>query len=306
MERELSAMSGLEATARHEVVPSSAPRSTIHGLPLSRAKGPGPTPHAPRLPVWLFLGLIGASIAGLALAPWPLATKLYAVVHGLCAQRPSHSFTFDGVALPFDARMTGIYGGALTTALFLLVSGRARAVRLPPVPILAMLGFFVAIMGADGVNSTLQDLRVPYLYEPDNRLRLATGLLMGVTLGIMQAYLLNRTVWSHPAEVPLLRGWRELGALLAAQILFYLLVISGWGALRIPLALALVGGAVAVVLVLALTFLVLAYGREGRFARPADLAGFASVALLLGYATLALIAAARFLLERFIDTSALT
>lgn len=105
-----------------------------------------------------------------------------------------------------------------------------------------MLGFFVAIMGADGVNSTLQDLRVPYLYEPDNRLRLATGLLMGVTLGIMQAYLLNRTVWSHPAEMPLLRGWRELGALLAAQILFYLLVISGWGALRTPLALALFGG----------------------------------------------------------------
>ena len=286
----MAATGGLEATARHEVSASSPPRSPL---------------PAPRLPVWLFLGLVGASITGLVLAPWPLATKLYAVVHGLCAQRPSHSFTFDGVALPFDARMTGIYGGALTTAIFPLAGGRARAVRLPPGPILVMLGVFVAIMGADGVNSTLQDLRVPYLYEPDNRLRLATGLLMGVTLGIMQAYLLNRTVWSDPADVPLLRGWWELGVLLAAQALVYLLVISGWGALRTPLALALVGGAVAVVLTLALTFLVLAYGREGRFARPADLAGFASAALLLGYAALALIAAARFLLERFIDTSAL-
>ena len=297
MGRELTASGEIEATTRHEAVPSSTPRSTLHAPQL--------TAHGPRPTIWLFLGLIGASVAALALAPWPLATKLYAVVHGLCAQRPSHSFTFDGVALPFDARMTGIYGGALTTALFLLASGRARAVRLPSVPIMAMLGLFVAIMGADGVNSTLLDLRAPYLYEPDNRLRLATGLLVGVTLGIMQAYLLNRTVWSDPADVPLLRGWRELGALLVAQALVYLLVISGWGALRTPLALALVVGAVAVVLTLALTFLVLAYGREGRFARPADLAGFASAALLLGYATLALIAAARFLLERFIDTSAL-
>jgi uncharacterized membrane protein len=226
-------------------------------------------------------------------------------VHGLCAQRPSHSFSLGGARLPFDARMTGIYGGTLLTFAFLLARGRWRAARLPrPALLVALIGF-VAVLGIDGVNSTLKDFRLPYAYEPDNRLRLATGLLTGVTAGTTLAYLLNNTLWVAVAETRLLRGWRELGALLALGGGFYLVVVSGWGALWLPVALALVGGAVAAVLALALVFLVLAYGRENRFARPAEVAGFASAALLLGYAALALIAAARFLLERFIDTSAL-
>lgn len=256
-------------------------------------------------PVWLFLGLVGASVAGLVAAPWPLAEKLYAIVHGLCAQRPSHSFSLGGARLPFDARMTGIYGGAALTFAFLLARGRWRAARLPRTSLLVALACFVAVMGVDGVNSTLKDFRLPYAYEPHNYLRLATGLLMGVTLGMTLAYLLNSTLWSCVADAPLLRGWRELGALLAAQAAFFLLVVSGWDGFWLPVALALIGGAVAVVLALALTFLVLAYGRENRFTGPAGVAGFASAALLLGYATMALIAAGRFYLERFIDTSLL-
>jgi uncharacterized membrane protein len=247
---------------------------------------------------WLFFGLLAASIVALVAAPWSLAEKFHAVVHGLCAQRPSHSFALGGTNLPFDARMTGIYGGALTTILFLLARGRWRAMRLPAPAIIAMLVLFVAAMGVDGVNSTLQDFRLPYAYEPNNYLRLGTGLLMGIALGVMVSYLLNATLWAWGTPAQLLSGWRELAALLAVVGGVFLLIISGWGWLYLPFAIALVGGAVAVVLTLALSFLILVYGRENRARRASDVAGFASIALLLGYAVMALIAVGRWYLER--------
>src|SRR3712207_1188597 len=47
-----------------------------------------------------------------------------AFLHGLCAQRESHSFHIGGNVLPVDARMTGIYLGAATTIGCLAASGR--------------------------------------------------------------------------------------------------------------------------------------------------------------------------------------
>jgi hypothetical protein len=44
-------------------------------------------------------------VAALFLAyPAALDDKARAALHGLCAQRPSHSFAFDDRLLPFDAR----------------------------------------------------------------------------------------------------------------------------------------------------------------------------------------------------------
>lgn len=266
-----------------------APRTT----PRDRARRLAALPPA----AWLFLGLLATSIAVLVAAPWPAELKFRAVLHGLCAQRPSHSFALGGTDLPFDARMAGIYGGALTTAFFLLARGRWRAIRLPSRGILATLVLFVALMGADGVNSTLQDFGLPYAYEPQNWLRLGTGLLMGVSLGVMLLYLLNATLWAWVAPPQLVAGWGEFAAILTLVGGFGLLVGSGWGWLYLPVATALTAGAVGVVLTLALTLLILLYGRENRARRTTDVAGFASVALLLGYAVMALIAVGRWYLE---------
>jgi len=51
------------------------------------------------------------------------------------------------------------------------------------------------------------------------------------------------------------------------------------------------------VLTLALTMLILCFGRENRARHATDVAGFASVALILGYAVMALIAIGRWYLE---------
>ena len=43
-----------------------------------------------------------------------LEHKAHAFLHGICAQRPSHSLQVGDELLPFDARMTGIYTGFLS------------------------------------------------------------------------------------------------------------------------------------------------------------------------------------------------
>jgi hypothetical protein len=120
---------------------------------------------------------------------------------------------------------------------------------------------------------------------------------MGVALGVMLCYLTSATLWARVEDTSILRDWRELALLLACQGGMYLLIASGWGWLYLPVALALVGGAVTAVLLLSLSSLVLLYRRENRAHRPADVAGFASAALLLGYAVMALIAVGRWYLE---------
>jgi uncharacterized membrane protein len=248
--------------------------------------------------VWSFFGLLAATILAFTAAPWPAAAKFRAVVHGLCAQRPSHSYALGGIDLPFDARMTGIYGGALVCLIFLLARGRGCAVRLPAPTILAALGLFIALLGLDGINSTLQDFGLPYLYEPRNDIRLLTGLLMGVTLGVALTYMINLTLWARFSAAPILADWREFATLLALCGGAFLLIASGWGWLYLPLALALVGGATLVVLILALTTLTLLRGQENRAERLRDVAGSASVALLIGYVVMAAIALGRWYLER--------
>src|SRR6266508_4425764 len=72
-------------------------------------------------------------------APWSLEHKAHAALHGLCAQRPSHSFTLGTHRLPFDARMTGIYGGFLGASLYLFGRRRYLAAALPSWPSIGIL-----------------------------------------------------------------------------------------------------------------------------------------------------------------------
>lgn len=247
--------------------------------------------------VWLFFGLLLLTALTLLLAPWPAELKFQAVLHGLCAQRPSHSFALGGVNLPFDARMTGIYGGCLISLFFLLARGRWRAVGRPSWPLLGALGGFVVLLGLDGVNSTLLDLRLPYAYEPQNWLRLLTGLLMGITLAVLLLYLLNATLWAWLKPTPLIANWWELGALILLAAGFGALVATGWGWLYFPLALTLIGSAITVALILSLSMLTLIRGRENRAERASEVAGTAVAALLIAYIAIALIAIGRWYLE---------
>src|SRR5437764_12920403 len=101
---------------------------------------------------YAFFGLVGTLL--LALVAWPgtpVNWKMYAVVHGVCAQ--IHNVALGGMQLPLCARNTGIYSSFLITSLYLLVLGRGRAAKIPPWPIVGALVAFVALMAIDGLNS---------------------------------------------------------------------------------------------------------------------------------------------------------
>src|SRR5947207_2551700 len=93
---------------------------------------------------YAFFGLLGTLLLGLV--AWPGAAlnwKMYAVVHGVCAQ--IHNVNIGGLQLPLCARNTGIYSSFLVTSLYLLALGRRRAAKLPPWPITITLLLFVVI-----------------------------------------------------------------------------------------------------------------------------------------------------------------
>ncbi len=255
----------------------------------------------------LFPAVVMGLLAVFMLAPGSFEHKAHAALHGLCAQRPSHSFELGGRMLPFDARMTGIYGGFLGASAVFGWRRRFRGFRLPPKRVMVALGLFVAAMAIDGANSLLVDLGLWHAYAPDNGLRLATGLLTGIALATVLCFVLATTLWREGRrEQAPIAGLGELGLVVAVQVPFALAALSGSRMLYFPVAALLLVAAVAVVAVLLLVVVVLVGGNEGGFERVGQLQVPATIALVAGVVVMAVFAGGRFLLERLTDAPPLT
>jgi len=108
-----------------------------------------------------------------------------------------------------------------------------------------VFGLFIVAIGIDGLNSyfTLFQGYKP-IYEPNNTLRLITGMGAGLTMFTMVLPIFNVTVWYKPfAEAPL-RNFKELGLLILITLLVIVTVL-----LKLP-ALLLIYGLISVVGVL--------------------------------------------------------
>ncbi len=244
--------------------------------------------------VWI-LTVWGAAVGTFLAAPWPLRDKLFAVVSGICPQRPAHSLFLEGMQLPLEARMTGIFGGALITCVYLLVTGRRATTSAPAVGVLVVLVLFVAAMGADGFNATLYDLGLPHLYAPDNRLRLITGLLAGLSIGAFAAVLLRYTIGRNGAPQPALTSWPELAGAVIMLVPVYAATTGGWAPLYYPLAIVI---ALSVPFLFTVFNLMVVFGgfrRDGRVAAGAGIP--LTVAFLMAVTELAGLALVRWAVE---------
>jgi uncharacterized membrane protein len=247
----------------------------------------------------VFVGLLAFSVAGFLVAPWSFEAKSIAVLHGLCAQRPSHSFWFGSDRLPFGSRMTGIYGAFLITQIYLLLRGRYRAASVPSLSVMSVLIVFIVAMGLDGVNSTLDDVRLVTIYQPSNVLRFVTGALTGTTLAVFLWLLTNNILW-HVDQQRGNRVIEHLGDLAVIGLPvagFGLLAMSGWQPIYALLALFLVGSAVLVVFELTISFVQIGRQREGTAKTLKDLAKPAVAALIITYVFMFSVAGSRFILE---------
>ena len=253
-----------------------------------------------------FFGLVVFAFTFFTIIPGTIEGKSLAVLHGLCAQQPTHSYYFGEARLPFDARMTGIYGGFAMTTIYLWIRGRWGAAGLQHVAVIGIVAAFIVPLGFDGSNSFLKDAGLPYLYEPRNMLRTATGLLVGASLGTFVWMLIGQTafrpvdragkqIWNSAWEILLV----ACGQLAIATIAGY----SGFP-LRIPLTYLLIASAIAAVTGLLLPFVLLVSRREQQAMRTAELAGAATVAMMLAFVFVGAMSGGRFALEALLGLPA--
>ncbi|MBI2845922.1 MAG: DUF2085 domain-containing protein [Chloroflexi bacterium] len=191
------------------------------------------------------LGLLLLGGVAYFLAPWPPEGKLWAIAYGICPQRASHSYFLAGNQLPLEARMTGIFAGFLLTLLYIFFLGRSRASRFPRREIFVLLLGFIVLMGGDGVNATLYDFGLPYLYLPQNWLRLISGFLAGLAMAFLTWPAFSATFWKEPspAAVP-----QNIGELVGSWVLpgsIMLAILGGIDLFFYPVALASVFGVLA-------------------------------------------------------------
>ncbi|MFQ3632812.1 DUF2085 domain-containing protein [Roseiflexus sp.] len=244
-----------------------------------------------------FIGLLGAILAGMLLWPGtPLNWKMYAAVHGVCAQ--VHNVSLGGEQLPLCARNTGIYSGFLLTFIYLWLLGRERAAKLPPPAIVAALVALVVMMAVDGFNSLFVDLFLPHLYTPRNELRTLTGIGMGTAIAVAMLLILNLSLRRDPdMEQRVIGNWRELGGALLLGLLVHAAIYGNVAITYWPIAIVAWTGIVGILFAVNLLIVALAMNYEGRVVHAAELARPATVALALTAIMLGLMSWGRFWLE---------
>lgn len=250
------------------------------------------------------LALAPAALTALVFfaAPGDLHERLMLALRGVCAQRPDHSFLFDGRPVALEARMFGIFVGFAMAVAVPWVAGRWRRSELPRGGIAAVLLLFVGALAVDGANAVAAGWFGAGLYAPRNDLRLATGLLGGIGVAAYVAPVVSFVFWRRRDPQPLVATWMDLAALLAAAGLAGVMLATGApGALllSIPAAAAVVSS---LWLVSAYTWVVLWEG-PGRAETWSDLAWPIGIGFILAMAELVGLALLRGWMENTIGVT---
>jgi len=246
-----------------------------------------------RLP-WLNSLLILCYLALVVSAIWwpgaSLLERLRWLDSGICAQLLTHSLYSGGERLPLCARNTGIYLGFFATLIILYVRKRGRAQALPGKSLTIVLSAGILFLAIDGTNSFLVDLGVSHLYHPNNLLRLASGLLTGLAMGIFALPVINGLIWRGSNTLRSLPAWTELGWFLPVLFLCFSAATSQSGWTLYPLAILSTLGLLSAVGSINLIFLLLLSRRDESFTRYKELIPFCGIALLAATGELLLLA----------------
>jgi uncharacterized membrane protein len=189
--------------------------------------------------VWLTLtALVVIAVSWLLNSPEGLLGKADAIGYAICHRIDGRSFHIGNIQMPLCARCTGIYLGVVLGVGLMMAAGRGRAGSSSPTPLIFTFVAFIALMGMDGLNSYLTLLPgLPHLYEPQNWLRLITGMLNGLAVTGLVYPIFNQTLWRNWENKPALANFRELGGLLLVAAIVVGIVLTGNPIALYPLAL---------------------------------------------------------------------
>lgn len=243
--------------------------------------------------------LYGGLFALLAFIPGSsVLDRLRWLDSGICAQLPTHSFSVLGQRLPLCARNTGIYLGFLVTLLVLHGAGRGKAQQLPRWSIILVLACGVGVMVIDGFNSLVNDLGMPHLYQPNNILRLATGLTAGLGLACAALPVFNSNCWrEYNEQRSVSSGW-PLVLLATALVIGFVAVITQSAFFLYPVALLSTAGLILAIAILNLMLVIVISKHDQSFQRYRDLLPFFTLALLLALGEMLTLAELKYVLFR--------
>ena len=219
--------------------------------------------------------------------PASVLGKADLVGYGICHRIAERSFVIDGRQLPLCARCTGTFLGTVLGVTVFVLLRRHRASRLPPAPVLGMLIMFTGFWAFDGLNSYMTLIPgAPYLYEPQNWLRLTTGMLNGLTLICLAFPIFNFTIWREPSEKRVIKNIQELLTVLPVVALLIFVIQAELDFLLYPLAILSSLGVLMMLTIINSMIVAVVLGREGyasslRQALVPLTAGFALALLLL-------------------------
>ena len=219
----------------------------------------------PRLTVVLVGVAISIIIIAILLPPATLLGKADVVGYGICHRLPERSFFLNGRQLPLCARCTGTFLGAIVGLVAMLLLGRRRASRLPAVPSLLILVFFIGFWAFDGLNSYMTFFPgAPNLYEPQNWLRLTTGMLNGLALIIIVFPIFSYTLWRDTTRDRVIKSVWELLAILPVLALLIWIIQAEISHLLYPLAFLSSLGVLMMLTLINSMIATVVLGREGQ------------------------------------------
>ncbi|RME85172.1 MAG: DUF2085 domain-containing protein [Caldilineae bacterium] len=210
------------------------------------------------------------------------------VGYAICHQIRARSYLFGDLVLPLCARCTGQYLGLWIPFVVAWGRGRLYGTSLPRRRVILLLALFLLLWAFDGLNSyaTLL-LGEPWLYPPQNRLRLVTGLLQGIAIGYLYIPFFNRVFWAKARAPEKAADMRELFMALILAALLALAVESRYLPFFYPLAILSTASAFLFLSSLGVLLLVVAFGAESQARAPRELLTYLLPAMTLAATFLA-------------------
>lgn len=200
-------------------------------------------------------------------APSGILGKADAIGYAVCHRLDHRSFHIGDYQFSVCARCTGQYLGAVLGMLFLSIFRGYRSGR-PPWIVIGILLVWAATYAIDGVNSFLH--LIPgteklWLYEPNNTLRLFTGIGVGLGISVMLFPAFNQTIWKRYDPRPVLEEMRDFFLLLISAVILILLVLTKNPVILYPLSLVSAGGVLMLLTMVYSLVWVMIFQKEGRF-----------------------------------------
>lgn len=232
----------------------------------------------------------------LVATPEGLLGKADAVGYAVCHRIDARSFHLGDRTLPLCSRCSGTYLGVVLALSYFSLFKR-RTSHFPTKNLMVMLGLFFTVYAFDGLNSYLSLIpKAPHLYEPNNILRLTTGMFFGISLASIVYPGFNQSIWLQTRSEPSLGSAKELGLLVFLGVILILAVVSENPLILYPLALISSGGVLILLTMVYTMVILIIIRREGAAISWSELILPAIGGITLAIAQIGLIDLGRYLI----------